>query len=585
MEMITEGNEGRIKNMKTKNEAESGTELRSIEIDLIVPSRTNPRKTFPPETMKALTESIRAVGVQQPLIVRPQATYKLKPPDLAEKRWHLVTEAPDGLRDNTYHDTEALAWAALKEFSNQTRANPDGGFEIVAGERRWRAAKAAGVKCVPCLVRLLGDGDARQAQALENLQRVDLNPIEEAEGYRLLMTEDRLTVADLQAKLGRSRSHIFAKLALLKLCPAVKKAMEEGHLSASVGELIGRFEGPKEQERALKLLQDEAEMFADAAGSEPLSFRKASALLKDNFTADLNKATFDVKANYPGAPNEGACVVCLHRSANCRDTYPDVASPDVCTQPACYHQKAKLAVEQTLAPFRAKGLEVMPPEELAKLFRYGSFYGSKDYALETSRCYDDAQQRTMQKILGDALPKPVIALNANGQVVKLYKQAELQTALAAAGIKPKKDNQEGLITQAERKRTQEAEDEAAKRLLPLIHAALKLKKNERAAWRAVVRNVQDGTQCAAVDTALTLEGFKEPSLERVMDKMEPAQILRILALGTLFDYDQEPKWEYMQEMAKELGIDTKKLLKEVEKGGPRTISGVLRWAKRKASGK
>jgi ParB family chromosome partitioning protein len=154
-----------------------------VPIELLTPSPLQPRRHFAEDELEALAESIRARGVMQPLLVRPTA-------------------------------------------SDPQR------YEIVAGERRWRAAQRAGVHELPVVLYRLSDREALELALLENVQRQDLSPIEEADGYRRLIDEFGHTQAELARALGKSRSHIANLLRLLALPPTVRGLLEAGALSA-----------------------------------------------------------------------------------------------------------------------------------------------------------------------------------------------------------------------------------------------------------------------------------------------------------------------------------------------------------------
>lgn len=157
--------------------------VRTLTVDQVFPNPDQPRRQFDPEALDELKMSIRAKGVIQPLIVRP-------------------------------------------------RANAENQYEIVAGERRWRAAQAAGVHEVPVVIREFSDEDVLEIAIIENIQRADLNPIEEAAGYEQLMTRFGHTQEKVAQALGKSRSHIANLLRLLNLPDAVKQAVVDGKLSA-----------------------------------------------------------------------------------------------------------------------------------------------------------------------------------------------------------------------------------------------------------------------------------------------------------------------------------------------------------------
>lgn len=157
--------------------------VRAIAIERLEPGPYQPREPVDPQSLEDLAASIRARGILQPLLARP-------------------------------HPTAA------------------GRFQIVAGERRWRAAQMAGLHEVPALVRTLADAEAMAAALVENLQRRDLNPIEEAMGYRRLMTEFAMTQEMLGDAVGKSRSHVANIMRLLNLPQRVQAEVRTGALSA-----------------------------------------------------------------------------------------------------------------------------------------------------------------------------------------------------------------------------------------------------------------------------------------------------------------------------------------------------------------
>ncbi|MEZ5843369.1 MAG: ParB/RepB/Spo0J family partition protein [Hyphomicrobiaceae bacterium] len=166
-------------------------EQRLVAIDQLRGGSSNPRKTFRDEDLAELTESIRQKGLVQPIVVRPD---------------------PAGA-----------------------------GFEIVAGERRWRASQRAGLHQVPVIVRMLSDQEVLELAIIENVQRADLNAIEEATGYRDLIERFGYTQDRLAEVIGKSRSHLANTLRLLKLPSAVLTLVEEGRLTAGHARaLVGR---------------------------------------------------------------------------------------------------------------------------------------------------------------------------------------------------------------------------------------------------------------------------------------------------------------------------------------------------------
>lgn len=154
---------------------------RKVAIDLVVRNPKNPRKHFAEDDLQDLASSIRQHGIVQPVVVRPIA---------------------------------------------------DGKFEIIAGERRWRAAQLAGLNDIPVLIREVDDRTALELAIVENVQRADLNAVEEALGYEQLIAEHGYTQNDLGEIIGKSRSHVANSLRLLKLPDLVRDMIASGTLSA-----------------------------------------------------------------------------------------------------------------------------------------------------------------------------------------------------------------------------------------------------------------------------------------------------------------------------------------------------------------
>ena len=192
--------------------------LSRLDIDDIKPNENQPRKTFDPEKIEDLANSIKEHGVIQPLVVRKVET----------------------------------------------------GYEIVAGERRWRAARQAGLKEIPCIVRELSDEQNMLFAIIENMQREDLNPIEEAEGLERMITNFGMTQSEISKSVGKSRPYITNSLRLLKLPDEIKDMMVDGKLTTGHG-------------RALITIEDEdkAIEIAKKVAKEGLSVRKIEELANE----------------------------------------------------------------------------------------------------------------------------------------------------------------------------------------------------------------------------------------------------------------------------------------------------------------
>lgn len=217
---------------------DSAVQLRLSEIE---PNRDQPRKDFDPAALQELSDSIRTHGVLQPLLVRPM---------------------------------------------------PGGGYQIVAGERRWRASRMAGLETVPAVVRELSDSDAMQLALIENLQREDLNPVEEALGYRALIDEFGFTQETVAEKVGKSRPAVTNALRLLGLGDDLLKLVRQGEISAGHGRAILSIEDPGQKQKAVELAVRGASVreIERLARQGKTGLRSKSAKPKDGFYSEVELA-------------------------------------------------------------------------------------------------------------------------------------------------------------------------------------------------------------------------------------------------------------------------------------------------------
>jgi ParB family chromosome partitioning protein len=204
-----------------------GAAVRHVPLDLLEPNPFQPRSSIDPAALEELTQSIRLRGVLQPLLVRPR-------PGTADR------------------------------------------YQIVAGERRWRAAGAAGLHEVPALVHEMTDTEAAAVALVENLQRQDLNAMDEAEGYDRLITQFEFTQEALGQAVGKSRSHVANTLRLLNLPPAVKEALRKGEISAGHARALLAHPSPEAALRAvidrqLSVRQTEAMATREPPGERTLA--------------------------------------------------------------------------------------------------------------------------------------------------------------------------------------------------------------------------------------------------------------------------------------------------------------------------
>jgi ParB family chromosome partitioning protein len=243
---------------------ESPKNLRHLATELLQPGRFQPRRRFDDESMQALTDSVRSQGILQPILVR-------KNPDNA----------------NTY--------------------------EILAGERRWRAAQAAQLHEVPVIIRELGDREASEIALVENIQREDLNPIEEALGYQRLIEEFGHTQEAVAQALGKSRSHIANTLRLLNLPDEIQGMITDGRLTAGHARALITARDPLEIAKSIVtmgLSVRQAEGFvrsqtkapaADEDGAKPPSRRDPNIVALEKELTQSTGLTVNITTSKDGA--------------------------------------------------------------------------------------------------------------------------------------------------------------------------------------------------------------------------------------------------------------------------------------------
>jgi ParB family chromosome partitioning protein len=222
---------------------------RRVPIEFVRPNPNNPRKNFTDTDLEDLANSVREKGIVQPILVR----------------------TVPGKIDS---------------------------YEIIAGERRWRAAQLAELHDVPVLVLEVGDREALELAIIENVQRADLNAIEEAAGYEQLISQHNYNQNDVARIVGKSRSHIANTLRLMKLPDTVKASVRSGELSAGHARALINLPNPEAAarrivERGLNVRQAEA-MAQETVEAKPgRKARASSAPLKDEDTLALEKALSD----------------------------------------------------------------------------------------------------------------------------------------------------------------------------------------------------------------------------------------------------------------------------------------------------
>ncbi len=502
-----------------------------LEIPLahILESKTNPRKDF--SGLDELAASIKERGLLQPILVRTR-------PD-----------SPEG------------------------GANP--GYELIAGARRFRAAKLAGLTAISAISKPASDEEVLELQLIENSQRADVHPMEEAEAYEALLKRKPADTAYsdeawLASRTGKKRVHVLRRLQLLALPKIVRKAYLAGVITLEVAQLIGRIPNAAQREEAAKEIL-EGDTYFGAGSSGPLESRGAKELIEDKYMTMLSEAKFD-RADATLVPEAGACGPCPKRTGNDRDLFGDVVGgKDICTDATCFKVKTDTSWTRTAAKAKEAGHKVLSLSASKKVFgSYGNSHAGGEYVEADGRIDIGGKDVKVSCIAGiEKLQKMIVRHHKDDSVHELYDRATVKALYsgkkAQAAPSPEKAKSQAVKSKEEIAK-QEARSELEENLCDefMDRAILQVKKGkvkELALLRAIVsvecpwENVTEKAGFASVKVAL--------ARGKVND-------LRALLIAAVFN-NNSLDFEEVKKLAPDFGIDLKKLETELtapqKKGG------------------
>lgn len=410
----------------TESEASSVPTFEILDTGSITPSLTNPRKTFDAGKLQELANSIKATGLHQPILVRPLPASRME-------------------------DT----------FLDRRPGMPLPSYELIAGERRLRACRLAGVDQIAAMIKNLTDTQVLECQIVENLQRDDLSPLEEAEGYQALIDATGINKDAIGDRIGRSRTYVYGRLKLLDLGIEGRQALREGLIDASRGLLIARIPDDKLQIKALAEFTSK-----DYHGDTRMSYRAALEWIRNNVMLKLVDARFNIAdANLLAVA--GSCNACEKRTGANPDLWSDVDAPDLCTDPACYRAKGDAHVQAIADRARAKGMEVIEGKEAQELKpqRWSQIDGF--VPLDKVVAQDGEDRKTLRSLLTKADMKAVALFvdPHGGEPLELISSALADKVLARADLGKDVDQEEDDWS------TKQREKDAKRGLLQLYEAA------------------------------------------------------------------------------------------------------------------
>lgn len=475
-----------------------------IPITKIQESAFNPRKTF--TGIDELADNIAEHGVLQPVLVRPVGS----------------------------------------------------GYEIVFGARRFRAAKKAKMTHIPAEIRELADVTALELCVVENCQRVDVHPLEEAEGYETLHTKHKLSVEEIAAKVNKSVAQIYARMKLLDLIPEARKAFYDGKLSAGVAIQLARL-AVSVQKDALK------ELTPAYKQGDSISVREAGDIIARRFHLKLVDAPFD-RDDAKLVPKAGACGPCPKRTGNQTELFPDVKSKDTCTDAKCFAEKKEAAWKQRMKKEVDAGVKVLVSKE--------EYSHPAGFVRLDSTCYADPKHRTFRDLLKGQLPDQLdmVFRNRDGDVMDLLSAQRAKALMLKAGHKFAQDPEPrgGATTPKPKKPADAKLDRLTMQLARnAIVAAIERVPSKPGLFTSIIFELDGGMSGVGLGDVLDRRGIKG-NPKTAVAKMKESQLRGVVAemmmgisdnVGQVLGYTSR---DMVKTLADVYSVDLKKIARDAK---------------------
>ena len=272
-----------------------------VSLKKLLPSETNPRKhNTNGQDIQDLADSIKSHGILQPILVRSK-------------------------------NGSGKSATAVK-------------YEIISGGRRFRAASIAGLSYLPLLIRKLDHSAVIEGQIIENLQRKDVHPLDEAEGFNMLLERGTLTKESIAERVGKPLTYIYKRLQLVKLNPDLKKAFFENKFALAHGIEFARLT-PSQQDQTFKWYKNQHHTYQTAGNLKDHIESSYHLNLKDAPFATIDEKLMDLLPDKHMYKSAGSCLACIKRTGFNKNLFDDIESTDICTDPGCYHAKVNANVQ------------------------------------------------------------------------------------------------------------------------------------------------------------------------------------------------------------------------------------------------
>ena len=461
-------------------------EFKIVPREKVRPDPNQPRKTFDETKLNELAESIRANGILSPLVVQLMPPkLRIEEPNMFHDDWQVIDKAGAVVFNGNEGPVKMLYEKEAQEF-----------YQIVFGERRWRASELAGLKEIPVIVRELTEREVFVQQFVENNARENLTALDEAKAFQDRIAKEKETDPTFNAEklaeaLGLTRSTVYNRLVLTRLIQPVLDALTAGKIQTTVAGLIAMIPDPKQQEKLLAKITDEEDW------QFPFSFRDVEELIEDEYCKQLKDAPFDLKNQnpFPGAQmvkgvwwldnvklsddiEFQACETCPHRSGNLKESFPHIKNGNVCTKPNCYASKCQAHFLAESAAALKKGQKVMSQKEFKKV--------RKDYVLADDCDREFGSYSYWSELLGKKAPEPALIVTDKGLEKAYPKELAVEVAKKNGKIKAEAPTTPEERAKKEQKR-KDAEARKERRQALVVELAPRLseclaKLSDKLAW-------------------------------------------------------------------------------------------------------
>jgi len=468
--------------------------VQSFPPDLLRPCATNPRQVI--ERLHEMADSIARVGILQPLLIRR-------------------------------HPTEG------------------GVYEIVSGHRRFagaqRAAEQLGkpIESLPCRLVDLTDEQVCEIQIVENLQREDLAPMDEANGYLRLVSEFRQTVDEIAERVGKSKAYVYAKLKLCALNDSARMALQLGQITESIGVLIARIPDPL-QDKAVKALTEED--YRRDVKTESMSFRQAARLLRERFTTDLRKAGWSLD-DQTLVDDIGACNQCPKMAKNNPDEYPDITDGRTCMDPTCFAEKRAAYERKLEAQALQKADTKLKPSQVREVLDCTGHVRPSSGLVVLNQKPEGSTKTWNQlaKSAGVEIETIAIVDKERGKVLVAARGEQLREALEAKGLKVEDKPQAGLTREDTFDEQRDSFDAANEAIAAIAISQL---VDAPTVWRTVAFKMINAPKALQMKIAQAAglpelveyaEGWQQGARQMIEAVSDPMMLRRLIAAAALVE--------------------------------------------------